>query len=117
MTESPIGTFGTITGTIFYLQRIALPHNAVVQIQVADVSRMDASAFMLASQQFSTHGRQVPLAFSLTYDTVGIRDDGTYTVSAKIYVDGVLLWTSDSHNPVISNGVAKVDVRLVQVGG
>ena len=117
MTEQSPAAFGTVTGTVFYLQRIALSSDAVLQVQLSDVSRADAPAFVLASQQFVTNGRQVPLSFALNYDTDTIRENGRYTVSAKIYVDGALRWTSDTSNLVISNGVTNIDVRLVQVTG
>ena len=117
MTSESLEDFGTVSGTVFYLQRIALPAGAVVQVQLVDVSRADAPAFVLASQQFVTNGRQVPFSFALNYDTGSIHENGKYTVSAKIYIDGELRWTSDTINPVISNGVTNLDVRLVPVNG
>ncbi len=116
-TEAPeTATFGTVTGTITYPQRIALPDNAVVSIELQDTSRADAPAFVLASQQFVTRGRQVPLSFALNYDTSSIAVNGRYAVRATIRVDDELVWTSDTVHPVISNDVYDVEVTLVQVG-
>jgi putative lipoprotein len=108
------GTFGTVTGTVTYRQRIVLPPEAVVLVELAHVSRADAPAFVLASQQFITNGRQVPLSFSLNYDTASITRQGTYTISAKVLINGELAWITDASNPVISNGVSNIDVMLVQ---
>ena len=110
-------SFDTITGTVSYLQRIALPPNAVVQVELEDVSRADAPAFVLASQQIITGERQVPIAFSLTYDIASVSDRGRYNVRARIFIDGALAWISDTFTPVISNNVFSADVRVVQVSG
>ncbi len=34
----------TVTGNVFYLQRIALPDDAQVRVTLADVSKMDVAA-------------------------------------------------------------------------
>lgn len=109
--------FGTVTGTVSYLQRIALVPNAVVQVELEDVSRADAPAFVLASQQIITGERQVPIPFSLTYDAASIDPRGRYNVRARIFIDGALRWISDTSTSVITNGVFNVDVRVVQVSG
>jgi putative lipoprotein len=108
--------FGTVTGTVTYLQRIALPDDAVLTVELQDTSRADAPAFVLAQQQFATNGRQVPFAFALNYDTGSIAVNGRYTVRATIRLGDELIWTSDTANLVITNDVFDVEVMLVQVG-
>lgn len=105
--------FGAVTGTVTYLQRIALPDNAVVLVELSDISVADAPAFVLASQQFVTNGRQVPFSFALNYDTSNILENGIYSISARVLVDGELAWISDTIVPVISNGVFQAEVTLV----
>lgn len=56
-----------VSGTISYLQRIALPPDSEVIVQLRDVSRMDAKADILAEQRFTTRS-QVPLPFELIVD-------------------------------------------------
>jgi putative lipoprotein len=109
--------FGTITGTVSYLQRIALPSNAVVQIELEDVSRADAPAFILSSQQLIAGDRQVPFSFSLNYDAASIVETGRYNVRARIFIDGTLRWMSDTATRVITNEVFNVDMRVVPVSG
>jgi putative lipoprotein len=106
----------TVTGTVSYLQRIALPDNAVVLVELLDISLADAPSVTLASQQIITNGRQVPLPFTLSYDAGSIAENATISVSARVLVDGELQWISDTVTPVITNGVTQVDILLVQVG-
>lgn len=110
-------TFATVTGTVSYLQRIALPPNAVVHVELEDVSRADTPAFVLASQKIITGGRQVPLPFWLTYDAASIDPRGRYNLRARIFIDGALRWISDTASTVINNEVVNVDVRVTQVSG
>lgn len=112
-TTSP---FGHVSGTVTYLPRIGLPDDAVVTVELLDVSRMDVPAVMMASQRIVTSGRQVPIRYSLSYDRASIDDRNTYTVRATIRLGDQLIWTSDTAHPVITNDVFEVEVMLVQVG-
>lgn len=106
----------TVTGTVSYLQRIALPPNAIVQVQLQDVSRADAPAVTIAEQKIPLNGRQVPIPFSLTYDPTTIRPTNTYAIRAQILIDGQLRWTSTSAYRVITQGnPTSVDVRVNQI--
>jgi uncharacterized lipoprotein YbaY len=106
-----------LNGTVAYRQRIALPPNAIVEVSLQDVSKMDAPAEVLDSVKFPSAGRQVPLPFTLHYDPAQIDERNTYTVSARITVDGVLTWISTTHNPVLTRGAPtdNVVVMLEQV--
>ena len=107
--------FGTVSGTVSYLQRIALPDNAEIVVELSDVSRMDVPSTLIASQRIITNGRQVPIPYSLSYDTASITESGTYTVSAKIFIGGQLRWISDTAHPVGNNGEFTADINVVQV--
>jgi len=111
------GRHVTLSGTATYLQRIALPPDAKLIVRVSDVSRMDAAAPVIAETTIETAGKQVPLAFSLTYDSAKIDPRGRYGVSARIEDGGGrLIWITDTHNPLPPAGQA-IDLRLVQVRG
>lgn len=106
-----------VTGTLTYLPRIALPDDAVVNVQLQEVSRADAPATVLAEQEFVTEGAQVPLPFALDYDPAGIAEQLTYVVRATIRAnDGQLLWTTDTFVPVITQGnpTSEIEIVLVQ---
>ncbi|WP_325893482.1 YbaY family lipoprotein [Grimontia sp. NTOU-MAR1] len=104
----------TVTGEVYYLQRIALPENAKLTVTLADVSLADAPMDVISSQSYMTEGRQVPLPFSLTYSPSEIKPGHTYNVSARIEVDGQLMFISDTATHVI-NDPAKTQNVEVQV--
>jgi putative lipoprotein len=104
-----------VTGTVTYLQRIALPASAVITVRLQDVSRQDVAATLISEQVIVTEGEQVPVAYTLPYDPAEIDDRYTYSVSARIEIDGQLAWISDTMNPVISRGAPTSDVEIVVV--
>lgn len=106
----------SVTGTVTYLPRIALPPNAVVEVKLVDVSRADAPAIILASQQIMAQGRQVPFPFELVYDPEQIDPRFSYGVQARITVDGELRFISTTHTPVITrDSPTEVEVQVDQV--
>lgn len=94
----------SVTGTVTYRDRSALPATAVVRVVLQDVSLQDVRAKVIDSVTLRPNGRQVPLAFSLRYDTARIAPGNTYTVQARITADGQLLYQSDVAYPVITRG-------------
>ena len=102
-----------LNGTVTYRQRIALPPNAIVEVSLQDVSKMDAPAEVLDSVKIPTAGRQVPIPFTLRYDPAQIDEKYTYTVSARITVDGALMWISTTQNPVLTRGAPSDNVEII----
>ncbi len=92
-----------VTGTISYLQRIALPEGSEVTVQLRDVSRMDASAVVLAEQRFTARS-QVPLPFELRVDAARIDPRMRYAVAARIERGGKLLFINDKIYSVLTQG-------------
>jgi uncharacterized lipoprotein YbaY len=97
-------TFTSLAGTVTYLQRVALTPEAVVQIELRDVSRADVDAPVIAKQILRPAGKQVPLAFSLDYDTADIQPGRAYAVSARITDRGQLAFVTDTKVPVLTGG-------------
>lgn len=110
-------TAETISGTVSYRERIALPEDAVVTIILEDISLADAPAKVIAKHRFMPNGQQVPLPFELSYDPRKIHDNHRYNVRAKIEIDGRLRFTTDTIAPVVTDGnkTNVVDLRLVGV--
>jgi putative lipoprotein len=106
-----------VTGTVTYLQRSALPPTATVRVQLADVSRADAPAAVLAEQRIEAQGRQVPFAFELPYDPAAIDARMTYAVQARIEDGSRLLFINDTRYAVITRGApTHVEMVLRPVG-
>ncbi len=115
--ESAEVSMKTITGTVAYRERIALPPNAVVTVTLEDVSLADAPSKVIATQSVETEGKQVPFAFELSYDSNSVKAKHTYSVRARIEVDGKLRFISDTRHAVITDEAQthQVDIRLVGV--
>ena len=103
-----------VSGTVTYLQRIALPPNAVVEVKLVDVSRQDVPAIVLGEQIITNPG-QVPIPFEIAYDPASIDPRFTYAVQVRITADGQLLFISDTVTPVITRGAPTSDVEIVVV--
>lgn len=107
---------GSISGTINYRERLALPPDAVVEVQLLDVSRQDVPATVLGTASVFTHDRQVPIPFTLAYDRAKILDEHTYAVRAVIRSAGALVFTTATRYPVITRGnPSHADLILVRV--
>ncbi len=104
---------GSVTGTATYRERIALPPDATLYVELQDISRADAAAVTLAAQRYALNG--VPSDFELTYDDALIREGMTYAVRGAIYGGDELLFTTDTIHPVLTNGEGNTaELLLVQ---
>lgn len=106
----------TVTGSILYRERIALPDDAVVKVTLEDVSLADAPAVILDRQTFTTEGKQVPFDFQLNYNSLDIDPRHTYSVRAEIHVDNKLRFTTDTMIRVITDVEQTHDVRIQLIG-
>ncbi|KLN66369.1 MULTISPECIES: YbaY family lipoprotein [Vibrio] len=114
LTENKVDT---VTGTVAYRERIALPKGALITVTLQDVSLADAPAKIIAKHRFETNGAQSPFKFDLAYHTSKIDPRHRYSVSARIEVNGKLRFITDTMYPVITDSeyTNNVDLRLVGV--
>ncbi|HKM68212.1 MAG TPA: YbaY family lipoprotein [Candidatus Acidoferrum sp.] len=109
---------GTISGTVTYLVRVALPPTAVIQVQLQEVSLADAPPNALAEDKFALGDRQVPVPFTLKFDPAKIDSKHTYGVTARIFVGGELRFLNDHAYLVLTQGnPSKVEVILKPADG
>lgn len=101
-------------GEVLYRERIALPPNAVLSVQLADVSVADAPAAVLATQTVDPAG-QVPIKFQLNFDPSVVRTNTNYALQASITVDDKLWFITDVRHEVdpLSDQPQTVLVRKV----
>jgi len=105
----------TVTGTVTYRQRIALPPNAKIEVKLQDVSRADAPAMTIAEQTI-TADRQVPIPFSLSYDPATIIPNHSYSILARITVEDKPLFVNTTSYAVITRAnPSTVEVVLEMV--
>lgn len=117
--EAQAETAAIINGQVIYRERIALPEDAVVTVQLRDVSLADAESILIGEQVIEQPG-QVPIAYAVAYSEDDIVDNHTYSVSARITDhNGELLFISDTAILVITQGNPTEDVEIivVQAGG
>jgi len=107
----------TVSGTVTYRERIALPEDALVTVTLEDISLADAPSKVIAKHRFVTNGEQVPFKFDLGFDSKKIKENHRYSVRATIEVNNRLRFTTDTVAPVITDTYKTdyVDLRLVGV--
>jgi putative lipoprotein len=101
-----------VTGTVFYMERIALTPEAVVHVEVVEVG----SGSVIGEQTLRAPG-QVPIRFSVPVPSERIRPEAQYAVRARI-TDGGRLFTTSEPVPVLTQGHPSQDVQVrVRLGG
>jgi putative lipoprotein len=93
---------GVLTGTVTYLQRMALPSQAVIEIKLQDVSLATPQVFV--EKKFPAGDHQVPIPFEVKFDLAKIDPKHSYAVSARILVDDKVVFLTDSPYPVLTAG-------------
>ena len=81
----------TVRGHVWYRERMALPPDAQVKIEVLDASGPQGP-LILAQASFGTEGRQVPIPFQVE---VGAPEGQPRLLRASIIIDGRLAWLSE----------------------
>ncbi|MEP5233014.1 MAG: YbaY family lipoprotein [Alloalcanivorax sp.] len=91
-----------LAGKVMYRERMAMPPEATVTVTLADVSRADAPARMIAEQQIDNPGN-VPVPFALRYDKSFANNDHPMAFAVRAEIrdgDGRLLWTTTKRHTV-----------------
>ena len=102
-----------VTGVAAYRERIALPDDAMLTVQLQDTSRADAPAVVIGEYKLPTSGRQVPLPFEVEFDPADIQDNHTYSLSVRIEdSSGNLLFTNTQSYPVITKDNPRFGVEV-----
>ncbi len=73
-----------VTGTLFYRERIALPPDAAVTVEIAFRPAGSDTPQVIAFDSFSAAGKQVPLDFDVPYDDEVIDGRRNYFLQARI---------------------------------
>ena len=113
--EDVSGRTAQVTGTLMYRERIALPPGSIAEVWLLDTSLADVPAKEIAYQKIEGPGSP-PIPFVLDYDPHEIRERMQYGVRATIRHADQLLFTSDSHYPVLTRGAGNTaDLMLIMV--
>ena len=105
----------TIRGSAFYREKILLPRDVELRVQLIDNQLADTRQAVVAQQTF----RGIPgppYAFALDYDPAKLRNNGSYGLHAGLYSPGgELLFVTDTRVPVTPGDEDTVEFRLTRV--
>jgi putative lipoprotein len=73
-----------VTGSLFYRERIALPPDAEVNVELAYRPAGTDAPVVIGLDSFTTEGKQVPLDFSVPYDDAEIDGRRNYFLQARV---------------------------------
>lgn len=102
---------GLLTGTVTYMERIALTPDALITVDLQDAS--SGTTTIIATYDMVAEGRQVPIPFELTYDPASIDPAGTYLLGARISEGGQTTFASQTGVPVLTNGAPTSNVEII----
>ncbi len=109
-------TPAAVSGTLSLRERVALPGNAVVTVQIAEVAAAGRTGALIAEQRFTTNNAQPPFRYTVTYDPARIDPNRLYTVQANISVGGQIRYSTNQVYRVITGGAPVSDVNITLVG-
>ncbi len=102
---------GTISGTVTYLQRIALGPNSEVTVKLVDSA--DPKGAPVAETTVPTGTRQVPFNFELRYEPRDVNRQRNYELQAEIKTDGKLRFRTETGKPITFRGNQTDGIALV----
>ncbi|MEP6389561.1 MAG: META domain-containing protein [Halioglobus sp.] len=105
-------TAGTIKGMVVYRERMLLPPDAQIEIQLQDVSRADAMATVMAVVNMAADGAP-PYPFVIEYDTSQVDARMRYALRATIHSGDRLMFTNTDYIDPFSESPVEVLVRRV----
>jgi putative lipoprotein len=106
----------TIRGAVAYEKKVALPPEASLHVQLADVSLADAGAKVLAETRVSSID-QAPIPFTLDFDSDEMVPGHTYVLQARIAAGDTLWFVNDQQYRVDPEQLQKpvnINVELVR---
>lgn len=92
-----------VTGVVTYRERIALPPDAALLVQLHQLARVKEPGRVIAEQRISPTG-QVPIKFTLPYNPIDIKAGRRYGLKARIVRGDKPLFISTDAYPVITQG-------------
>ena len=112
VSETGEPAMAVVEGAVVYRERMMLPPDAEVEVQLQDISRADAMATVMASVQFKATGGP-PYPFSIAYDTRRIDPRMRYGLRATISVGEQLMFTTTEYIDPFAGNPLEVLVQRV----
>jgi uncharacterized lipoprotein YbaY len=114
-TAHKVESTALIHGRAFYLERMMLPPDAMLEVQLIDDPADARQTTTIARAVFSDlHGP--PYVFALPYDPSRIEAQTRYALRAMLRdAQGTLQFATNARVPVVPGSAASVEFRLVRV--
>lgn len=119
-TASPIVPVeeAAIHGRAFYLERMHLPHDAVLEVLLLGERADDALSTTVLAERAFTHLHGPPYEFDLAYDPARVGADMRCSLRATLRGgDGQLEFVTERRVPVTPGSRDVVTFRLMRAGG
>lgn len=104
-----------LMGTVNYRERMALPPNTTVLVQLVDISLADAPAQVLAEDRI-TGATGSPIPYRLRFDQTLIKPRRTYALQARISDGDRLLFINTTRHTVFAGGRNNTRILVHRVG-
>jgi uncharacterized lipoprotein YbaY len=115
LTLEPPAQVGAFSGTVSYTGIDELPDDAVLTVQLNDVSYADGPAALLGEQSIAPVGPG-PIPFMVEYDQRMTRDTARYAVSAQVVSGEKLLLSSTMLYEVQPGDATPLTIEMQPVG-
>ena len=111
---SATSSVAKVQGVASLRTEAALPAGATFEATLEDVSRVDAPAEVVGKIELPVSS--LPIHFEIPFDPSVVAPERTYSVRARIFVNGRLAWTSDQVHRVLTRGAGySVEMTLKEV--
>lgn len=105
----------TVDGTVSYRERLILPADSIIMVQLDDVTRGMGAPVPIAQQRILPTSDGV-LRYSIPYSPQAINPNGTYVMNAWVEQGGRVLFRNNKLYQVITKGAPNyANIELEQV--
>jgi putative lipoprotein len=113
-----VDLISAVSGTAMIRSKTALPPDAILQVQLQDVSRADAAALVVGEMSQPLQGQDSLVPFAVSFDPAEIDERMSYTVRATVRSGDELLFTTTQSYPVLTGegGQFGIELRLEAAG-
>ena len=114
---APTAGEAKIQGRVFYLERMQLPPETVLDVQLISARHADTPETVIAQKRFSNL-KGPPYDFELPFDRARLQPDTSYSLQAMLTdTDGHAEFATDTRVPVNPASEKVVQFRVVRVPG
>ena len=101
-----------VTGTVSYLERIAMPPSAEVRVALLDIAQADTLPRVVAEITTTMADRQVPIPFAIELPPDAVHEPSAYALHAEILVDGGVQFQTPEAVPLPADGASADGIAI-----